>query len=217
MTADLTAFVKTPTLIVESQAPLPTRYGLFTVYVFRAPDEVGIEHVAIVSGDVRGKSDVAVRLHSECLTSEIIGSLKCDCREQLEAALEHIGQETGVVLYLRQEGRGIGLANKLRAYALQAEGADTVDANRALGLPDDTRRYHQSAAMLRWLGVQSVRLMTNNPDKAEGLTSFGTKVSGRIPVLIRPNVHSLRYLQVKRDRMKHQLPKRLQTTAIDAE
>jgi GTP cyclohydrolase II len=203
-------------LVVEAQSPLPTRYGRFNVYVFRGTDEPGIEHVAIVSGDVDGAHDVPVRMHSECLTSEIIGSLKCDCREQLETALGRIGRTgRGVVLYLRQEGRGIGLANKIRAYALQADGADTVDANRALGLPDDSRQYGQSAAMLRWLGVRSVRLMTNNPEKESALRQLGVEVRGRIPVLIRPNQHSLAYLETKRDRMQHKLPVQLAAVGTD--
>ncbi len=198
-------------LIVEAQTPLPTRYGTFNVFVFRSASEPeGREHVAIVSGDVHGAEDVAVRMHSECLTSEVLGSLKCDCREQLEAALGRIARNgRGVVLYLRQEGRGIGLTNKIRAYALQAKGVDTVDANRELGLPDDSRTYEQSAAMLRWLGVQSVRLMTNNPEKEQALRTLGVEVRGRIPVLIQPNPHSLAYLETKRDRMQHKLPVQL--------
>jgi GTP cyclohydrolase II len=203
-------------LVVEAQSPLPTRYGRFSVYVFRGVNEPGREHVAIVSGDVRDAQDVPVRMHSECLTSEVIGSLKCDCREQLETALGLIGRGgRGVVLYLRQEGRGIGLANKIRAYALQAEGVDTVDANRVLGLPDDSRTYDQSAAMLRWLGVRSVRLMTNNPEKEGALRKLGIEVRGRIPVLIRPNPHSLAYLEAKRDRMQHKLPVQLAAVGTD--
>jgi GTP cyclohydrolase II len=194
-------------LVVEAQSPLPTRYGRFNVYVFHGADEPGIEHVAIVSGDVEGAHDVPVRMHSECLTSEIIGSLKCDCREQLETALGRIGRTgRGVVLYLRQEGRGIGLANKIRAYALQARGADTVDANRALGLPDDTRRYEAAAAMLQHLGVRSVRLLTNNPAKVDALRALGVPVLGREPVLIAPNPHSRAYLETKGLRMNHALP-----------
>ncbi len=202
------------TLTVEAQSPLPTRYGKFQVYVFRGKDEPGREHVAIVSGNVHGAEDVLVRVHSECLTSEVLGSLKCDCREQLETALERIAKVgRGVVLYLRQEGRGIGLANKIRAYELQSQGADTVDANRALGLPDDSRDYQQSAAMLHWLGVNSVRLMTNNPEKEHALVKYGVLVRGREPVVIRPNVHSLRYLETKRDRMQHKLPAMYASTA----
>jgi GTP cyclohydrolase II len=194
-------------LHVEAQTPLPTRHGSFEVYVFRYDDDPEKEHVAIVSGALRGASDVPVRIHSECLTSEVLGSLKCDCREQLEFALGYIAhQAPGVVLYLRQEGRGIGLSNKIRAYALQAQGVDTVDANRQLGLPDDARRYDCAAAMLEHLGVRSVRLLTNNPDKVSALRSLGVVVRGRVPVLIEPNVHSRGYLHTKVVRMNHSLP-----------
>jgi GTP cyclohydrolase II len=196
-----------PGLAIEAESSLPTRYGTFRVLVFRHEREPEREHVAVVAGDVAGGEDVPVRLHSECLTSEVLGSLKCDCREQLESALAHLGRTgRGAVLYLRQEGRGIGLANKIRAYALQARGADTVDANRALGLPDDARDYAQSAAMLRALGIRSVRLMTNNPDKLTALRALGIEVRGRIPVVIPPNPHSRVYLEAKRDRMHHALP-----------
>lgn len=194
-------------LHVEAQSPLPTRYGTFEVYVFRHDDDPEKEHVAIVSGALRGASDVPVRMHSECLTSEVLGSLKCDCREQLEFALGYIAhQSPGVVLYLRQEGRGIGLGNKIRAYALQAQGVDTVDANRRLGLPDDSRRYDGAAAMLKFLGVQSVRLLTNNPEKVASLRALGVAVTERVPVLIAPNVHSRGYLHTKHVRMNHSLP-----------
>ncbi|MFO0607324.1 MAG: GTP cyclohydrolase II [Polyangiales bacterium] len=206
----------TPTLIVEAETPLPTRHGTFTVKVFRHADDPEKEHVAVVAGDVAGREGVPVRLHSECLTSEVLGSLKCDCKEQLDRALEHIAAEgEGVVLYLRQEGRGIGLANKVRAYALQACGVDTVDANRQLGLPDDARRYDGAAAMLGHLGVRSVRLMTNNPDKVAALRALGVEVVERLPVLVRPNVHSRGYLEAKRARMNHSLPRWLD--GFDAE
>ncbi len=195
-------------LIVEATAPLPTRHGHFTVTVFRYTDDPTKEHVAIVAGDVAGMNDVPVRLHSECLTSEVLGSLKCDCNEQLEHAMRVIADEgCGVVLYLRQEGRGIGLANKIRAYALQARGVDTVDANRQLGLPDDTRSYEGSAAMLRHLGVRSIRLMTNNPEKVAAMRALGVDVRERVPVLIRPNEYSQGYLEAKRVRMNHSLPR----------
>jgi GTP cyclohydrolase II len=206
------------TLEIAAESSLPTRYGLFKVLVFRHAGDGDKEHVAVVAGDVSGGEDVALRMHSECLTSEVLGSLKCDCREQLEAALAHLGRTgRGVVLYLRQEGRGIGLANKIRAYALQSHGADTVDANRALGLPDDSREYAQSAALLRALGVRSVRLMTNNPAKVEALRALGIEVRGRIPVVIAPNPHSRAYLEAKRDRMHHALPARLAAVAEGAE
>ena len=175
---------------------------------FVEPDDPGREHVAIVLGDVRGE-DVLVRMHSECMTSEVFGSLKCDCAEQLRAAMDEIQREgRGVLVYLRQEGRGIGLSNKLRAYALQREGLDTVDANDALGLPIDARRYEGAAAMLRQLGVESVRLLTNNPDKVEALASSGIPVRA-VPLVVPASAESLSYLESKRDRMRHQLPREL--------
>jgi GTP cyclohydrolase II len=196
-------------------APLPTRHGVFTTHVFasaaHAPDPDGTapekEHVALVFGDVSGKSGVLARVHSECLTSEVFGSLKCDCKEQLDAAMaEAARRRAGVILYLRQEGRGIGLGNKIRAYDLQSRGHDTVDANRLLGLPDDVRRYGVARDMLEWLGVKSVRLMTNNPEKITGLRALGVNVLGRVPVVVPPNPHSAGYLEAKRLRMAHELP-----------
>ena len=155
---------------------------------------------------MRGKSEVPVRVHDECFTSEVLGSLKCDCKDQLGFAMDLIQRKgCGVVIYLRQEGRGIGLANKIAAYALQEEGHDTVDANRLLGLPDDSRRYDQAAAMLAELGVRSVRLMTNNPRKVARLDAEGVRIAGRIPVLIKANSHSAGYLAAKHERMGHQL------------
>jgi GTP cyclohydrolase II len=160
----------------------------------------------MVVGDVAGKTDVPVRVHDECFTSEVLGSLKCDCKDQLGFAMDLIQRRgCGLVIYLRQEGRGIGLANKVAAYALQEDGHDTVDANRMLGLPDDARRYDQAAAILAELGVKSVRLMTNNPRKVERLEAEDVKISGRIPVLIKANSHSAGYLAAKHARMGHQL------------
>jgi GTP cyclohydrolase II len=196
-------------------APLPTRHGLFATHVFTSaahgssPDgsEPEREHVALVFGDVAGKGGVLARVHSECITSEVFGSLKCDCKEQLDAAMAAVAkQKSGVVLYLRQEGRGIGLGNKIRAYELQSRGHDTVDANRLLGLPDDARRYDVARDMLEWLGVKSVRLMTNNPEKVDGLRALGVNVLGRVPVVIPPTPFSAGYLEAKRLRMAHELP-----------
>jgi GTP cyclohydrolase II len=195
----------TPEILAES--PLPTRHGPFRFIVFTMPGE-RLEHVALVRGDVRG-AGVLARVHSECMTSEVFGSRKCDCAEQLdlaEARIAHAGR--GVVVYLRQEGRGIGLANKIRAYALQARGLDTVDANRALGLPDDARTYAAAAAMLRALGVTSVRLLTNNPDKVSALQSLGIEVTSRVPIVVAAQPHSVAYLDAKRERMSHALPAR---------
>jgi len=158
---------------------------------------------------VSGRTHVPVRIHSECITSEVFGSLKCDCKDQLEAAQAEIARRGfGAVLYLRQEGRGIGLANKVRAYALQAHGADTVDANRLLGLPDDARRYDAAAAMLGHLAVSSVELLTNNPAKEEALRTLGINIVGRTPVLVPTNPFSATYLETKRSRMRHAIPAR---------
>lgn len=193
---------------ILAETPLPTQHGEFTVIAFRLPGEVE-EHMAIIRNQagVVGGQKVFVRVHSECFTSEVLGSLKCDCREQLESALATIARRgRGVVIYLRQEGRGIGLVNKLRAYALQAQGHDTVDANRLLGLPDDTRRYDAAAAILKYLGVESVVLMTNNPLKIEGLRALGVEVAERLPVFVPANEHSSGYLETKRIRMGHLLP-----------
>lgn len=200
-----------PRLERQAEAPLPTPFGTFQLVVFRYRDptahpDLSDEHLALVQGDVQGAENVPLRVHSECLTSEVFGSLKCDCKEQLEAAQSLIGQGgLGVVLYLRQEGRGIGLTNKIRAYALQAAGADTIEANEKLHLPVDARQYDVAAEMIRALGIRSVRLMTNNPEKQESLSQLGIQVVGRIPVQIEPNEHSAHYLAVKRDRMRHWL------------
>lgn len=192
---------------VEAEAPLPTRHGTFRVVVFRDDGEPGKEHVGLLLGESAATSsparDLLVRVHSECLTSESFGSLKCDCAQQLDGALGMIAREgRGALVYLRQEGRGIGLADKIRAYALQAEGLDTVDANRALGLPDDARDYGAAARFLRLLGVGRVRLITNNPLKVAGLV----ELSGVVPSLVRLNVHSASYLATKRARMQHVVP-----------
>jgi GTP cyclohydrolase II len=163
----------------------------------------GREHVAMVMGEVVGHA-VLARVHSECLTSEVLGSLKCDCRAQLDRALDLIaGRGRGVLLYLRQEGRGIGLGNKIRAYALQAAGADTYQANRALGFADDLRRYDVAAAMLRLLGVRSVQLITNNPLKVQGLEEAGVAVRRRVSLPSPSNPHNLAYLRVKAEQTGH--------------
>jgi GTP cyclohydrolase II len=204
----------TITLEHLASAPLPTRFGVFEMHVYRwgdvdASGDLGLsnQHIALVMGEVRGRRHVPVRVHSECLTSEVFGSLKCDCREQLERAeAEFARRGQGVVLYLRQEGRGIGLANKIRAYALQAMGADTIEANQMLHLPVDARQYDVAAAMLTELGVESVELLTNNPDKVEQLRGLGVVVDKRVPVLVPPNPFSIGYLDVKRRRMAHEIP-----------
>lgn len=190
-----------------SEANVPTEYGTFRVIVYREAlqGDAFAEHVAVVSGDVGGE-DVLVRVHSECMTGEVLHSLKCDCREQLDFALRRIGDAgRGAVFYMRQEGRGIGLGDKIRAYALQERGADTVDANRLLGLPDDLRRYHAAAFMCEDLGIRSVALLTNNPLKVKALRAEGIPVVRRVPVLIEPNEHNIGYLVTKRRRMGHEL------------
>jgi len=194
-----------------ASAELPTRFGKFDTHVFRTT-EMGDgacfkEHVALVFGDIRGLAELPVRIHSECMTSEVFGSLKCDCKEQLDAAMGEVARRgAGAVLYLRQEGRGIGLANKIRAYELQSKGHDTVDANRLLGLPDDAREYHAAAHMLEYFDVKSVLLMTNNPAKVDALSALGVTVAARLPVVVAPNPFSHQYLETKRARMAHELP-----------
>jgi GTP cyclohydrolase II len=190
-----------------SEANVPTEYGNFRVVVYREHRGPGAfeEHVAMVMGDVRGE-DVLVRVHSECLTGEVMHSLKCDCREQLDRGMRAVAEEKrGVVMYLRQEGRGIGLGEKIRAYALQERGADTVDANRMLGLPDDARRYNVAAFMARDLGIESMQLLTNNPDKVRKLRAEGIPVHQRVPVYIEPNQYNVGYLLTKSRRMEHEL------------
>ncbi len=190
---------------IVSIAELPTRFGDFQIVAF-SNDKDGKDHVAIVRGDVTDGEDIPVRLHSECLTGDALGSLRCDCRDQLEAALTAIGKmEKGIVLYLRQEGRGIGLANKIRAYALQDAGMDTVEANLALGFRDDERDYEVAAHMLMSLKVQSIRLMTNNPRKIEDLQRYGVRVNGRIPHVLPPNPHNEFYLRTKAEKSGHLL------------
>ena len=185
-----------------SQAGIPTRKGDFRIFVFREKG-TGREHVALVRGEVEGHEGVAVRVHSECMTSEVFGSLKCDCREQLDAAIDYIAEHGGVIVYLRQEGRGIGLGNKIKAYALQATGLDTYEANRELGFPDDLRKYDVAAEMLRSLGVLSVDLITNNPLKIAGLVEEGIPVRRRIPSRSTHNPHNVDYLRTKRDSSGH--------------
>lgn len=191
---------------LRAEARMPSRYGDFRVYAFECPLE-GVETGAVVHGDVRGEENVPVRLHSECFTGDIMGSLRCDCRDQLEAGLRHIGSvERGVVIYLRQEGRGIGLVNKIRAYALQDQGMDTVEANHALGFDDDLRTYEVAADIIRLLGIKSVALMSNNPKKRQGLLDNGITVLDRIPHVMAPNEHNRAYLETKRVRSGHLLP-----------
>jgi GTP cyclohydrolase II len=184
-------------------AELPTRFGDFRIIGFWNNRDAK-EHIAIVKGNPMNAVDVPTRMHSECLTGDVIGSLRCDCRDQLIMALKRIAkEECGVVLYLRQEGRGIGLLNKIRAYSLQDAGLDTVEANLALGFRDDERDYAIAAHMLKSLTIRSVKLMTNNPKKVGELVRYGIEVSGRLPHVIPPNPHNRFYLETKANRSGH--------------
>ena len=182
-----------------AEAMLPTRHGDFRIALY---DAGGVETIALVHGTLTGDAPL-VRLHSECVTGDTLGSLRCDCGEQLDAALALIGRTGGVLLYLPQEGRGIGIANKVRAYALQDRGLDTVEANEALGLPVDAREYRSAAAVLRALGLRRVRLITNNPAKQRDLEAENLVVVERVPLEARPNLINLRYLETKAARMGH--------------
>ncbi|MEU6124802.1 bifunctional 3,4-dihydroxy-2-butanone-4-phosphate synthase/GTP cyclohydrolase II [Streptomyces sp. NPDC047123] len=206
---DLIAYRRSsePTVRREAEVSLPTAFGDFTAYGYRSTVD-GVEHVALVHGDLGDGEDVLARLHSECLTGDVFHSLRCDCGPQLEASMRRITEEgRGVVVYLRgHEGRGIGLLSKLRAYELQERGSDTLDANLELGLPADSRDYGAGAQILRDLGVRGVRLMTNNPDKTDAVRRHGLTVTGREPMPVEAGEHNLRYLRTKRDRMGHDLP-----------
>ncbi len=194
-----------PSIERYAEAEIPTLFGPFRVIVYRLIDSPTEEHVAMVRGDVSGRDAVLTRVHSECFTGEVIHSLKCDCRDQLDAALEAIAAAPngGVLIYLRQEGRGIGLGNKIRAYALQAQGHDTVEANVALGFAPDLRRYDAAVEILADLGVKSVALMTNNPEKLHALENLGMKIAEHIPHWVAEQEHNREYLEVKRAKMGH--------------
>jgi GTP cyclohydrolase II len=191
------------TVVLKAQARIPTAHGTFIMKLFEE-QPTGAEHVALVMGEVAGTA--LARVHSECMTGDLFGSLRCDCGPQLNFALKKIGEEgKGVLLYLRQEGRGIGLANKLRAYALQDEGLDTVEANHRLGFAADLRRFDVAARMLEQLGVDAVRLMTNNPRKVATLEAHGVKVAERVPVRIEPQAENERYLATKALKLGHHI------------
>ncbi|MET7307141.1 bifunctional 3,4-dihydroxy-2-butanone-4-phosphate synthase/GTP cyclohydrolase II [Streptomyces sp. NPDC005134] len=206
---DLIAYRRSsePTVRREAEVRLPTSFGEFTAYGYRSTVD-GVEHVALVHGDLGDGDDILVRVHSECLTGDIFQSQRCDCGPQLHASMARITDEgRGVVVYLRgHEGRGIGLLSKLRAYELQEHGVDTLDANLELGLPADARDYGAGAQILKDLGVRGVRLMTNNPDKTAALLRHGLAITGREPMPVQAGEHNLRYLRTKRDRMGHDLP-----------
>jgi GTP cyclohydrolase II len=189
-----------------AQAGLPTRYGTFEMFVYGTSDHK--EHVALTLGAIDDGGPVLVRAHSECLTGDVFGSSRCDCGEQLDDSLRFLQEQgRGVLLYLRQEGRGIGLTKKISAYSLQEQGLDTVEANLALGLPEDMRDYRVAAEMLLDLGVRRARLLTNNPAKIEGLERYGVEVVERVPLGISPNPSNLGYLRTKWEKMGHLFPK----------
>ncbi len=206
--ADLIAYRRRTELQVErvAEARIPTEHGVFRAVGYRAAVD-DAEHVALVYGDLGDGVDVLVRVHSECLTGDVFGSLRCDCGPQLNAALARVaGEGRGVVLYMRgHEGRGIGLLHKLQAYQLQDQGRDTIDANLELGLPADARDYGTGAQILADLGIRSMRLLTNNPAKRAGLEGYGLEIVGRVPLPVRPHPENVRYLRTKRDRMGHLL------------
>lgn len=206
--ADLIAYRRKTEKLVErvAEVNLPTSYGVFKAIGYRCSLD-GKEYFALVKGDVEGKENVLVRVHSECLTGDIFHSLRCDCGDQLEAALRMIDEEgQGVLLYiLGHEGRGIGLLNKLRAYELQENGRDTVQANNELGFPADLRDYGMGAQILADLGLSSIRLMTNNPKKIVGLEGYGLKIVERVPLEVKPTEYNIHYLQTKKDKMNHML------------
>jgi 3,4-dihydroxy 2-butanone 4-phosphate synthase/GTP cyclohydrolase II len=203
--SDLVAYRRRTERLVEriAIADMPTKYGPFSAHGYRSVID-GQQHVALVCGDVDGAKDVLVRVHSECLTGDVFGSFRCDCGEQLDRAMSQIAQEgTGVLLYLAQEGRGIGLLNKLRAYELQEQGYDTVDANVHLGFPVDSRDYSVGYQILADLGLTSIRVLTNNPRKLEGLEGYGLTVTEQLPIEAEPNTFNAEYLRTKRERMGH--------------
>ncbi len=192
-------------VICEGEVSIPTPFGEFTCRIYRSSFD-DKEHLALIKGDLQAETAPLVRVHSECLTGDVLHSMRCDCGEQLESCMKLIQEEgTGVILYMRQEGRGIGLGAKLQAYALQDQGYDTVDANLKLGFGADQREYRSSALILEDLGVQSIRLLTNNPMKVEGLARNGIEITERLPVVMKSNPHNAKYLETKRTRLGHLL------------
>jgi len=188
-----------------SRAHLPTRYGEFDIAIFQNNKDAK-DHIAITRGDLRNATEVPVRVHSQCQTGDIFGSLRCDCRDQLEHAMKTFAtREKAALLYLKQEGRGIGLANKIRAYHLQEQGLDTVEANEALGFPDDARTYEIASARIKLLEIESIVLLTNNPEKLKGLTDHGIRIVRREPIIMPANPHNVDYLTTKKNKAGHLL------------
>ncbi len=187
-----------------SKAKLPTRFGVFEIYTFK--NDENQDHAVLVHGDVENQENVPVRIHSECLTGDVFGSLRCDCRDQLLTSLKFLGsQENGMLIYLRQEGRGIGLLNKIKAYSLEDTGLDTVEANLEQGLPADNRKYGFAVEVIKYFKIKSIEIMTNNPEKIKYLEDNGIRISKRIPVIIKPTSFDEFYLETKKDKMGHLL------------
>ncbi|MBI2355867.1 MAG: GTP cyclohydrolase II [Candidatus Doudnabacteria bacterium] len=200
---------------IVAVADLPSRFGRFQVVAFYSEKDKK-EHTALIKGDVFGKENVPTRIHSECLTGDAIGSLRCDCRDQLTTALETLGKlPEGILLYLRQEGRGIGLTNKIKAYALQDMGYDTIEADHMLGFSGDEREYDIAAHMLFSLNVKSIKLMTNNPKKIIGLEKHGVKVTARLPIIVPPNEYNNFYLETKQRKAGHLLGRKLSEQELE--
>ncbi len=205
--ADLIAYRRRHEKLVHrvAEANLPTRYGDFKIIAYKSDIDAG-QHLALVMGDIKSNQPVIVRVHSECLTGDVFGSLRCDCGEQVKMAMERIAAEgRGVLLYMRQEGRGIGIHNKICAYSLQDKGLDTVEANIKLGFEPDLRDYGIGAQILADLGLHSIRLLTNNPKKVIGLEGYGLKVVETVPIIVEPNPHNKHYLETKKNKMGHLL------------